>query len=96
MLDRAGEINLEKLEEGKTTLYPNPTSGKVILDIFNRQISAQDLSLFDVSGRSYGIKRVRRLSGNRLELDLSGFTPGTYFVRVKADNGFKTLPVVKQ
>jgi thiol-disulfide isomerase/thioredoxin len=69
-------------EKQPLMLYPNPANGWVSLSIDGK---IAEVLMFDISGREIeGLL----LSDNRLQL--SGVTPGMYFVRVKTDKGSGT------
>lgn len=81
------DLSVDEIQENQLTLYPNPTTGQ--LHISNpAQITAT--SIFDLNG-----KKVADSSGS--ELDLSGFSAGTYLVKVQMDNGKQfTRKVIKK
>ena len=72
------------------TLYPNPTSGNVTLNVINGESSSLEYFLLN----SYGVEmRHRTIPGAPLnfieEIDLSGISPGIYQVKVITDHGFQ-------
>jgi hypothetical protein len=78
-----------------TSVYPNPTYGKVRIKISGANISANAITITDVSGRTYSSKAVKKIDSNSAELDMSNFTKGVYFIKVKMDKIFKIFKVIK-
>jgi hypothetical protein len=97
--DRAQMIaNLSKRLDNNiiiTSAYPNPTSGKVTLQVSDGTISPNGITINDAIGRTYSCKLVK-ISTNRVELDLSGLRTGVYFIKVKVGEVFKTFRIIKQ
>jgi hypothetical protein len=85
----------EQTKEETSIVYPNPATSKVVLDVLNAEISPQNLQVFDLSGRSYGVKRIRKLSNHSLELDISTWSQGTYFIRARVGDHYRIFKVVK-
>jgi hypothetical protein len=80
----------------KTLIYPNPATNIVIIDAINTAIKAQDIKVLDIYGRTIAPKYIRSISDHSLELDISGWTQGTYFIRAKVGNTYKTFIVLKR
>lgn len=80
------------IEESAATsaLYPNPTTGKVTIE---STAARADIAVFDLFGKQL---MAAELTGGRTELDLSGFAPGIYLVRLTDATGTSTLKVVKE
>jgi hypothetical protein len=97
--DRAKMIaNLSKRLDDNiilTSAYPNPTSGKVTLQVSDGTISPNGITINDAIGRTYSCKLVQ-ISTNRVVLDLSGLRTGVYFIKVKVGEVFKTFRIIKQ
>jgi hypothetical protein len=91
----ASERNSEGVGHERLIVYPNPATSKVRLDISGGELNNQNLQAFDAAGRRHAIKGVRRLSANSLELDISAWPRGTYFIRAEAGTGYKIFSVVK-
>lgn len=76
-----------KKKEGKIMIYPNPATSKFIIrcSIFN--IQKNTVEIFDLFGRK--IKQIKVAQGsNEIEVDVSGWQRGLYFVKVNSENGF--------
>lgn len=78
------------------TLAPNPTNGNIYLQI--PAIGSQDLQidLLDMAGHI--LKRTQRLQfeAGTMEMNLSDYPDGLYFVRIIGGKHLKTLKVIKQ
>ncbi|MEJ7586608.1 MAG: T9SS type A sorting domain-containing protein [Ferruginibacter sp.] len=51
--------------------------------------------MFDARGRTYTVKMLKQVSNHAVDIDVSGLASGTYFVRVKVEDGFKTISFIK-
>lgn len=67
------------------TLYPNPTSGKVVIDREN----VLSVAVLDKTGRLLAIQR------NDNEVDLSAFADGVYTLRIELPEGVVIRKVIK-
>ena len=65
----------------KFTIFPNPTNGVLNFSLEN---NPQIISIHDAYGKSYPTDN-----------DLSGFPPGAYFVKLKIQNEFQIIQVLK-
>ena len=75
------------------TLYPNPTTGMVNVQFTmnNVQLGAGEIQVLDVYGRL--LRTVETCHGASLQIDLSHYATGIYFVRMV--NGGKVMAVRK-
>jgi len=73
------------------SVYPNPTSGQITL-ISNSEILLETVSVLNLIGQKVGIK-MAQIGHNQLEINLSGNSPGVYFVRLKTSGGFVSKKV---
>jgi hypothetical protein len=89
------EMQSELIRAGQAKLYPNPASDKVIISSYNVEVNVNEIKVFDIYGRNYGIRKIHRQSNNSLELDISGLAKGTYFIRIKEGHNYKTFPFIK-
>jgi len=65
-------------------MYPNPTSGKVALQLVNTSSDAITVVIADVLGKTV-ISRELTLTGSAADMDVSALTRGIYFVTLTAD-----------
>jgi hypothetical protein len=75
--------------------YPNPTSGKVYIDLGGNTVTAKDILVNDIYGRAYRAD-LTGLPSDRLELDLSGYKAGIYIVRINTGKSVETIQIIKK
>ena len=85
--------SLNKLAAGTFKIYPNPTQMQVsvLLDELSLQ-SPCSLTITDATGRAF---KTQALTSQLTEIDLSGFTDGTYYFRLQRGNVINTVKVAK-
>lgn len=75
-------------ESGVFILHPNPTSGIVTLQLPpETYVQNTEIQVFDVYGRmlqAVGMSDTRGASIQTMEIDMSAYTPGIYFVKMVA------------
>ena len=80
-------IDQEELESQGIEIYPNPSDGRYVLEIYSIGKQFVKLSLFDLNGRQVYADRVSVLKGQqRIELDLSFLKNGVYSLFVEANH----------
>ncbi len=82
---------------GVLSVFPTPTDGKVTLQVNLPQFASLTVSVTDVNGRLLQVSDMELLQGlSDVQVDLSSFAAGTYFVMI--DNGVTQLTqqIVKQ
>ena len=62
-------------------LYPNPTTGKFYIT-FTGALSNASVYIADAQGK---LLQQFKASGNKLDLDVSAYSAGLYFVRIAQD-----------
>jgi hypothetical protein len=72
-------------------VYPNPASGKVTIESYNRDI--QGLTITDILGRTILIDN-EPFAGSKI-LNISKFKSGVYFIRISSDNQVTTRKLIK-
>ena len=84
---------VEDWNDGQFTLYPNPTGGivNVRLDENGATWNAGEIQVFDMYGRL--LQTVETCHGASVQIDLSQYATGVYFVRMV--NGGKVMAVRK-
>jgi hypothetical protein len=68
-------------------IYPNPTSDTLKLELKDHLGESLNVMIFDSKGSQLMSKRVKEISGDILEFDLSQYTSGTYYVNIKIGKG---------
>jgi hypothetical protein len=78
-------------------LFPNPTTGSVMINFDAQADEAVSIVLFDLSGKAQLTIQEGFLSKgtHRMEADLSKLAPGTYLIRIASASESQTLRVVK-
>ncbi len=72
------------------TLFPNPTTGTIQIQCTEGML--ETVSMYDVYGK---LLLTMTADSPTASLDLSGFTAGTYFVRITTGSGVVTKRVIK-
>ena len=88
-----GGVGVEELPSAPLTLFPNPASDRVSLDL-SAQSGIYRLRVFDLSGRE--VLAQQGSAGMRIHLDLSQLPAGTYALQLLSDEGARIMPLVKQ
>ncbi len=86
-------LNSSSFEQITTNAFPNPASDKVLIDLGENEISGF-LDVVNISGKL--IQRLDFTNQVDLELDLSTYPKGVYFVKINALDGVGVVKVVKQ
>lgn len=73
------------------SVYPNPTTGQ--FRIQNSEFRIQSVEVYDVFGKLISSTEV---NDNDVTVDISNYTNGVYFARIRTENGTVTKKVVKQ
>ncbi len=84
------------------TIYPNPTSGKVVLSTTNSQPAINNISVFNMAGKEVLSRQSAdgslpaEQAGQQIEFDLSAQAKGIYVVLIKAgDNYYRRKIIVE-
>jgi hypothetical protein len=73
-------------------IYPNPTSGKISVDLKNYEGNA-NVEIYDANGKKISEEKAVDLS--KINLTING-SQGLYFVKIKTDKKTQTFKVLKQ
>ncbi len=76
-------VGIHELSQLISKLYPNPNRGIVNID-FNGEVNG-NLSIFSLDGKTILNKELN--NKNRVRLDLTGVSEGTYLIELSDDNG---------
>jgi aminopeptidase N len=79
--------------ESKMEVFPNPTTNSVAIRLLHSLSSNAILTLTDVSGRQL---MTRSVSGSLVNLDLSKFSSGTYFISIADSQKILYKTIIKQ
>lgn len=81
-----GEFDLESLQ-----VYPNPTKDNVFIKWDKRELVS--LRIFDALGKLILFNKNINISQS-VEIDISNYEPGIYFVKINSRNGFVTKKLI--
>lgn len=70
------------------SLYPNPNDGHFFLDVSFRQTEKVSWQILDLAGRILASESLEPQQNLQTNLNLSSFSPGLYFLRLKTSSGF--------
>ena len=68
------------------SIYPNPTSGKLIIDASELTNTIKSYFLTDIYGKIALEKNANLVNDNVFEIDLSKYCSGIYFLRLNTEN----------
>ncbi len=68
-------------------IFPNPTSDILKLELKEHLGKNLRVMIFDTKGNQLTSKRVKKISDEILEFDVSQYTSGTYYVNIQIGNG---------
>lgn len=74
-----------------TALYPNPTTGQFVVT-FTKALSNAVVTVVNVNGQ---VMQSSRQSGYRVQFDVSGASPGVYFIVIKDGANTISQKVIK-
>jgi len=81
---------INDLTKSTVKIYPNPTTGLVTIDVSNYE--KVDVEVIDVAGKTIFQKSFNE---KIINIDLSGFEKGVYYVKIKSDKNTEIQKVVK-
>ena len=84
---------VDQLGGQRVDFYPNPTQGRLSVEITGGEAADVQALLLDQQGKRLLADRVQ---GNRLELDLSPFPAGTYLLVLHHAGGGRNYKIIKQ
>jgi PKD repeat protein len=82
----------EPIQDG-IVIYPNPTSGQVMLHNTNKSVEGASVKVINMMGQTVINNFIEDFSGTHY-LDLSSFDSGMYFVEVLSDNSHMKYKLV--
>ena len=78
-------------EDSGLVVYPNPASDVLFLEGEENILS---VAVYDITGKL--VDSLVGKSGNRLEVSMTGYTPGYYSFQVRTASGISTERVIKK
>lgn len=86
-IKEVNEINLS------VSVYPNPATDYLILEVTDSELSALHFHLYDISGT---VLQNVKITNNETRIVMSNLEPGAYFVKViRGKTELKTFKVIK-
>lgn len=92
---RTGTTSVKDLENDIAfiSVYPNPSKEKIAINLGKNELQNASLKLIDIAGN---IVLKQKVMQQKVHLNLSAYSSGTYFVQFSNNKGSKTLKVVKE
>ena len=85
-----------EISESLITAYPNPTANKVFIELGETKSASYELVIHDIKQQQVYSEQIENNQSNRLEIDLSGYSEGIYFVSIRDEKGeVSTQKIVK-
>ncbi len=85
--------NTNELNSVTLKLYPNPVSGPLTIDFGQTYVDKAQVSVFNIQG---GLILQQELFRARQTIDMSGFVPGSYLVKVKSGENVQSKIIIKK
>ena len=83
-------VNIEKIREPITRIYPNPTDNMLNIEINNTGKQVLEIEIFTITGRLMYQKEYKYINAHFVEqIFLSGYTKGIYLVKVRQENNVR-------
>ncbi len=81
-------------QQNKWKIYPTVTENNIYITGENTQ-NISTVELYDVLGRSRGIKNYKGNGNNTLQVDISAFAEGVYYLKIKTSSTDFVQPIIK-
>ncbi|MEA3447435.1 MAG: T9SS type A sorting domain-containing protein, partial [Bacteroidota bacterium] len=75
----------EDMLNADLTIYPNPTDGKVIVEMYFNQSKDVSLSIISTTGQVISHQEYKNVSEINRSIDLGDVANGVYTLRIQAD-----------
>jgi hypothetical protein len=79
----------EQNEKEGISMYPNPVSKSLSINLDNKQYKEVNILIYDITGKMI-LNLNPPVIKNIIDVDLSSLANGPYYVRIKADDAYKT------
>jgi PKD repeat protein len=89
-------VGIEDIIKTPLSVYPNPTSNKVMIELPSNEIKLRELQIADVTGRRLKTISLSDISKHEFEVDLSSFNTGVYLIQVIGEQSRYKAQVIKQ
>ena len=75
-------------------VYPNPTSSKINIQSFDYQTDNLQIEMRDITGKTLLTQYAD--NSDNIQIDLSGFPAGIYFMTIASSKHIRTFKIIKQ
>ncbi|HLX93537.1 MAG TPA: MBG domain-containing protein, partial [Puia sp.] len=76
--------------------YPNPVRDRLTISFGKlTSVTAQDIQMYDLTGKQLSIARPVSISAGSATLNLGNLLPGMYFIRIRINEEYKIVKIVK-
>ncbi len=82
-------LSITNFELGDFIMYPNPADSNVHISLKNANENIESLTITDILGKT--IKSIKNITTNEINVDVSNFTAGVYFVQITSENNLKLV-----
>ena len=94
--DTSGLVGRADEQALTAVVYPNPTSGKLTVDVQHASGAALMLTLYDLTGREVLHQQYDSANRHTEQLDLKALPSGVYQLQLKTEHGSLIQRIVKQ
>ncbi len=82
-------LSNQNFELGDFIMYPNPADSNVHISLKNSNERIESLTITDILGKT--IKNIKNIAASEVNVDVSNFTTGVYFVVITSENNLKLV-----
>ncbi len=83
-------LSVDDFSVTKFTVYPNPSTTIFTIELNNLNADST-LEVYDIFGRSI---KTKKITNQKTNVDLQGFSEGVYFFKITSDNGISVKKVI--
>lgn len=92
-----GNKDLTALEANEVSIAPNPATSFVTVKLdLNEAAKDVKIGIMDMTGRILNVINVGATQKENVQVDVSNYAPGTYFMTILTEKSFSPLKFVKQ
>lgn len=84
----------ERTKQTSFSVFPNPAHNRVTITSKEKTSKWKNISVFDVRGKE--LLKLNNIPEDVIEIDLSNYETGLYFIKVSSDHYTETIRVVKE
>ncbi len=81
-LYKGSASELENITSNSLSVYPNPVSGMLNIDLSSTSGKNMNISIFSITGKEVYKNHFESITGQHLQLDISAFKPGIYMIKI--------------